>query len=81
MRKENASENASEKGCPAAPRFGQPAKSGAAYNTRQSLGGVGPQLVHVLGKHSLVFFLAGQGAKYNRTIREYFESVDCYILY
>ena len=28
-------------------------------NTRQSLGGVGPQLVHVLGKHSLVFFLAG----------------------
>ena len=51
------------------------------YNTRQGLGGVGPQLVHVLGKHSLVFFLAGQGAKYNRTIREYFESVDCYILY
>jgi hypothetical protein len=47
----------------------------------KSLGGVGPQLVHVLGKHSLVFFLAGQGAKYNRTIREYFESVDCYILY
>jgi hypothetical protein len=33
------------------------------YNTRQSLGGVGPQLVHVLGKHSLVFFLAGQGAR------------------
>ena len=31
-------------------------------NTRQSLGGVGPQLC-VLGKHSLVFFLAsGQGA-------------------
>ena len=25
--------------------------------------GVGPQLVHVLGKHSLVFFLAGQGAR------------------